>query len=216
MPGSCDSLVGSGAGLYSRVSACTWSEHTAGLPGPPTSVLVRHPALWREPPEYQRSGETEGPVSNGVSGECFVSMRVLTKTTVVRADLGEDVLFPHELLSLSVGCWGDHRQNVLAVIRHHTHKEHQILKELCHKPDKEAKHSTLDIRARQPPRLVGVVPSRYLLSFWVMVPYWSFLTVDSKTLLASLAKSKSLTSDRGTDTIAKASLSSFAGHVPIC
>lgn len=39
--------------------------------------------------------------------------------------------------------------------------------------------------------------------------------MDSKTLLASLAKSKSLTSDRGTDTIAKASLSSFAGHVPI-
>lgn len=57
--------------------------------------------------------------------------------------------------------------------------------------------------------------STHLLSFWTMLPYWSFLTVDSRTLLASLAKSKSLTSDRGTDTMAKASLSSLVGHVPI-
>lgn len=57
--------------------------------------------------------------------------------------------------------------------------------------------------------------STHLLSFWTMLPNWSFLTVDSRTLLASLAKSKSLTSDRGTDTMAKASLSSLVGHVPI-
>lgn len=55
-----------------------------------------------------------------------------------------------------------------------------------------------------------------LLSFWVIVPFSSFLTVDAKTLLASLAKSKSLTSDRGTDTMANASLSSLVWHVPIC
>lgn len=55
-----------------------------------------------------------------------------------------------------------------------------------------------------------------LLSFCVIVPFSNFLTVDANTLLASLAKSKSLTSDRGTETMAKASLSSFVWHVPIC
>lgn len=50
------------------------------------------------------------------------------------ADLGEDVLFPHEFLPLSVGCRGNHRQNILAVVWHHTHKENQVLQELGHKP----------------------------------------------------------------------------------
>ena len=39
--------------------------------------------------------------------------------------------------------------------------------------------------------------------------------MDAKTLLASLAKSKSRTSAGGTGTIAKASLSSFTADVPI-
>lgn len=52
-----------------------------------------------------------------------------------RANLGEDVLFPHEFLPLSVGCRGDHGQNILAVVRYHAHKEHQVLQELSHKPE---------------------------------------------------------------------------------
>lgn len=55
-----------------------------------------------------------------------------------------------------------------------------------------------------------------LLSFWVIVPFSSFLTVVASTLFASLAKSKSRTSDSGTDTMANASLSSFVWQVPIC
>lgn len=51
------------------------------------------------------------------------------------ADLGEDVLLPHELLPLPVGCRGHHRQNILAVVRYHTHKENQVLQELNHKPE---------------------------------------------------------------------------------
>lgn len=52
-----------------------------------------------------------------------------------RADLGEDVLFPHEFLPLSVGCRGDHGQNILAVVWYHAHKENQVLQELSHKPE---------------------------------------------------------------------------------
>lgn len=76
-----------------------------------------------------------------------LSTRVLTKTegqtcVCCRADLGKYVLLPHEFLSLSVRRRCDHRQNVLAVVRHHTHKEDQILKEFCHKPDQNSKNST--------------------------------------------------------------------------
>lgn len=47
------------------------------------------------------------------------------------------------------------------------------------------------------------------------MPFSSFLTVVASTLLASLAKSKSRTSDSGTDTMANASLSSLVWQVPI-
>lgn len=57
--------------------------------------------------------------------------------------------------------------------------------------------------------------SPYLLSFWVIVPFSSLPAMEPKTLLASFAKSKSRTSAGETGTIAKASLSSFTGEVPI-
>lgn len=65
------------------------------------------------------------------------------------ADLGEDVLFPHELLPLSVGRGGDHGQNLLAVVRYHTHKESKVLQELSHKPEidlYQSKNITYEIR----------------------------------------------------------------------
>jgi len=49
----------------------------------------------------------------------------------------------------------------------------------------------------------------YLLSFCVMVPFSSFPAIEASTLLASFAKSRSLTSAGETGTMAKASLSSF-------
>lgn len=55
----------------------------------------------------------------------------------------------------------------------------------------------------------------YLLSFCVMVPFSSFPAIEASTLLASLAKSRSLTSAGETGTMAKASLSSFSAEVPI-
>lgn len=55
----------------------------------------------------------------------------------------------------------------------------------------------------------------YLLSFWVMVPFSSFPAMEARTLLASLAKSRSRTSAGETGTMAKASLSSFIEEVPI-
>lgn len=55
------------------------------------------------------------------------------------ADLGEDVLFPHEFLPLSVGSGGHHRENILAVVWYHTHKESQVFQELSHKPEKYMK-----------------------------------------------------------------------------
>lgn len=74
-----------------------------------------------------------------------LSMRVLTKiegqTCVCRcADLGKDVLLPHEFLSLSVRHRRGHRENFLAIVWHHTHKEDQILKEFCHEPDQNSKN----------------------------------------------------------------------------
>lgn len=134
------------------------------------------------------------------------------------SDLSQDVLLPHQFLPLSVGVGGDHGQNVLAVVWHHAHKEDQVLQELRHKPGRQTETlNTISISSMsKPPEVTrGHRVSPHLLSFWTMLPYWSFLTVDSRTLLASLAKSRSLTSDRGTDTMAKASLSSLVGHVPI-
>lgn len=55
------------------------------------------------------------------------------------ADLSQDVLFPHEFLPLSIGGSSDHRQNVLAVVWHHTHKENEILQKLSHKPGTQTK-----------------------------------------------------------------------------
>lgn len=55
----------------------------------------------------------------------------------------------------------------------------------------------------------------YLLSFCVMVPFSSFPAIEASTLLASFAKSRSLTSAGETGTMAKASLSSLCGEVPI-
>lgn len=53
----------------------------------------------------------------------------------VSADLGEDVLLSHEFLSLSVGCGGDHRQDVLTIVGYNTHKEYQVLQKLNNKPE---------------------------------------------------------------------------------
>lgn len=55
----------------------------------------------------------------------------------------------------------------------------------------------------------------YRLSCWVKLPVSILLAKEASTLLASLAKSKSLTSAGGTGTIAKASLSSLILAVPI-
>ncbi len=55
----------------------------------------------------------------------------------------------------------------------------------------------------------------HLLSFCVMVPFSSFPAIEANTLLASLAKSRSLTSAGETGTMAKASLSSLCAEVPI-
>lgn len=76
-----------------------------------------------------------------------LSMRVLTRIegqtcVCCHADLGKDILLPHEFLSLSVRHRRDHRQNVLAIVWHHTHKEDQILKKFRHKPDQNSKNGT--------------------------------------------------------------------------
>lgn len=63
--------------------------------------------------------------------------------------------------------------------------------------------------------VLAPVGSTHLLSFWVMVPFSSFPAMEPSTLLASLAKSRSRTSAGETGTMAKASLSSFRGEVPI-
>lgn len=62
---------------------------------------------------------------------------------------------------------------------------------------------------REPPRA-------HLRSFWLMKPSFSFSTALASMELASLAKSRSRISDTGTDTMAKASLSSLVGQVPSC
>lgn len=59
-------------------------------------------------------------------------------------------------------------------------------------------------------------PEAHLRSFWLMKPSLSFSTALASMELASLAKSRSRISDTGTDTMAKASLSSLVGHVPSC
>lgn len=58
--------------------------------------------------------------------------------------------------------------------------------------------------------------SAHLRSFWLMKPSLSFSTALASMELASLAKSRSRISDTGTDTMAKASLSSLVGQVPSC
>lgn len=59
------------------------------------------------------------------------------ESVCVSSDLSQDVLLPHQFLPLSVGVGGDHRENVLAVVWHHAHKEDQILQELRHKPGRQ-------------------------------------------------------------------------------
>lgn len=54
----------------------------------------------------------------------------------------------------------------------------------------------------------------YLRSFWLRKPSFIFSTTLASMELASLAKSRSRISDTGTETMAKASLSSLVGHVP--
>lgn len=56
----------------------------------------------------------------------------------------------------------------------------------------------------------------HLRSFWLMKPSFIFSTALASMELASLAKSRSRISDTGTDTMAKASLSSLVGQVPSC
>lgn len=92
-----------------------------------------------------------GSVSNVLVSE--PSERWKHKHICCCADLGEDVLFPHEFLSLSVGCKSDHRQDVLAVIGHHTHKEDQIFKEFCHKPEKKTARQYLILKYAHHPEL---------------------------------------------------------------
>lgn len=59
------------------------------------------------------------------------------------ADLGKDVLLPHEFLPLPVGCGGDHRQNILTVVWNHTHKENQVLQKFSHKPGGKLGHEVI-------------------------------------------------------------------------
>lgn len=54
----------------------------------------------------------------------------------------------------------------------------------------------------------------YRRSFWLMNPWLNCSTTVLSMALASLAKSRSLISITGTETMAKASLSSLVGHVP--
>lgn len=54
----------------------------------------------------------------------------------------------------------------------------------------------------------------YLRSFWLRKPSFIFSTTLASIELASFAKSRSRISDTGTETMAKASLSSLVGHVP--
>lgn len=78
--------------------------------------------------------------------------------------------------------------------------------------------------SRQGPRPAGepleepsMAPSPrsfYLRSFWLRKPSFIFSTTLASMELASLAKSRSRISDTGTETMAKASLSSLVGHVP--
>lgn len=56
----------------------------------------------------------------------------------------------------------------------------------------------------------------HLRSFWLMKPSLSFSTALASMELASLAKSRSRISETGTDTMAKASLSSLVEQVPSC
>lgn len=56
----------------------------------------------------------------------------------------------------------------------------------------------------------------YRRSFWLMKPWLNWSTTVLSIALASLAKSRSLISITGTETMAKASLSSLVGHVPSC
>lgn len=56
----------------------------------------------------------------------------------------------------------------------------------------------------------------YLRSFWLIKPWPNWSTTVLNIALASLAKSRSLISITGTETMAKASLSSLVGHVPNC
>lgn len=56
----------------------------------------------------------------------------------------------------------------------------------------------------------------YLRSFWLIKPWLNWSTTVLNIALASLAKSRSLISITGTETMAKASLSSLVGHVPNC
>lgn len=64
------------------------------------------------------------------------------------------------------------------------------------------------------PNRIKSLTGIYLLSLGVMVPDSSFAEMEARTLQASLAKSKSLTSVGDTDIKAKASLSSFTWAQP--
>lgn len=57
--------------------------------------------------------------------------------------------------------------------------------------------------------LLKSVHNRYFFSFWVMEAFSSLLAMSDRTLLASLAKSRSLTSCGDTGTTANASRSSL-------
>lgn len=50
--------------------------------------------------------------------------------------LFEDILFPHEFLSLSVGLVDHDFQNVLAIIGDVHHEEHQVLQKLGYRPER--------------------------------------------------------------------------------
>lgn len=91
-------------------------------------------------------------------------------------DLSQDVLLPHQFLPLSVGVGGDHRENFLAVVWHHAHKENELLQELRHKPGEQTEglNNNLNLCHRHcsaQQRLPEVILCMYLLSFWTMLPY---------------------------------------------
>lgn len=144
-------------------------------------------------------------------------MSCLTSRSLVRSDLFEDVLFPHQFLPLSVGFAHDDVQHRLTAVDDVCYKENDVLQQFDGKPDRAERTSgSVNVTFLHPALTLGglVQADSYRRSFWLMKPSPNWSTTVLSMALASLAKSRSLISITGTETIANASLSSLVGHVP--